>query len=271
MNDTNAKRCFDFDSESTPYNYLSTSLSQNEICLNPKEETTLTLSVNSCGAEERKYTVNVFDNDSNLSMAFKFEVGTCSNFDGFRIEEFDGTICAGKKKDVSVIVKNTSSATKKIFLGADNEMVLPHFDKEYVTLNSGEQKLVQLTVNAIALKSGTTERVSLFGDAGEYHIEKEIYFDVVDCSNIVKRTFSLSVPSVCFDVKRGQTLESQFSIRRESNVGDNCSLTRKDFFCLVTREKNERRSKNHKMPNSAYGVTSPQATFDLARGILPWL
>jgi len=233
-NETNAKKCFDFDSQSTPYNYLNTSLSQNKICLNPKEETTLTLSVNSCGAEERKYTVNVFDNDSNLSMDFKFEVGTCSNFDGFRLEEFDTTICAGEKKDVSVIVKNTSSSSKKIFLSADNEMVLPHFDKEYITLASGEQKVVQLTVNAIALKNGTTQLVSLSGDADSYHIEKELYFDVVDCSNIIKRTFALSVPSVCFDVKRGQTLESQFSIRRESNVVSNCSLIKKDFFMNIS-------------------------------------
>ena len=232
-NKTNQRKCFDFDSESTPYNYLSNSLSQSNFCLNSNEETTLTLSVNACGAEERKYFVDVFDNDSNLNMQFEFEVGTCNNFDGFRIEEFDGTICEGESKDVSVLVKNTSSVTKKIFLGADNEMVLPHFDREYINLNAGEQKIVQLTINASALRSGTTELISLSGDAESYHIEKDLYFDVVDCSGIIKRTFSLSVPTVCFDVKRGQTFESQFFIRRETNVGDNCSTTRKDYFLSI--------------------------------------
>lgn len=238
-NDTNAKKCFDFDSSSSPYNYLNTSLSQNKLCLNSKEETNITLSVNSCGAEERKYNVSVFDNDSNLSMDFKFEVGTCSNFDGFKIEEFDGTVCAGERKDVSVLVKNTTSSSKKIYLSADNEMVLPHFDNEYITLNGGEQKTVQLTINAIALQAGTTESVSISGDADSYHIEKQVYFDVVDCSNIVKRTFTLSAPNVCFDVKRGQTLESQFSVRRESNSGSNCSTQRKDFFLNIAQASSE--------------------------------
>jgi hypothetical protein len=232
-NKTNARKCFDFDSESTPYNYLSSSISQSNFCLNSNEETNLTLSVNACGAEERKYFVDVFDNDSNLSMRFEFEVGNCNNFDGFKIEEFDGTICEGESKEVSVLVKNTSLVTKKIFLGADNEMVLPHFDREYINLNAGEQKIVQLTINASGLRSGTTELISLSGDAENYHIEKDLYFDVVNCSEIIKRTFSLSAPSVCFDVRRGQKFESQFSIRRESNVGDNCSTTRKDYFLNI--------------------------------------
>ena len=238
-NKTSEKRCFDFDSESSYYNNLSNSLSQKKFCLNANEETVLTLSVKSCGAEERRYDVDVFDNDSNLSMRFKVEVGTCNNYDGFKIEEFDGTICQGEKKEVSVIVKNTSSLTKNIFLLADNELILPHFDREYVSLDSGEQKIVQLTINAKGLSSGTTHAISLSGDAQNYHIEKELYFDVVDCSSIVKRTFSLSVPNVCFDVKRGQTFESQFSIRRESNSSNNCSLTRKDFFMNIYGAVNE--------------------------------
>lgn len=237
-NDTNERKCFDFDSRSSPYNYLDTFVSPGEFCLNKGEESKIILSANSCTAEERRYDVSVFDKDSDLSMDFKFEVGTCTNFDGFRVEEFDGTICQGEKKEFSVLVTNTSTVKKKIYLSAENEMILPHFNEEYVVLEGRSSEYVSLMVNAIALKEGTTEVVSISADGEDYHIQKELYFDVVNCSEVIKSTFDLSVPSVCFDVRRGQTLESQFTIRRETD-GSNCSTKTKDFFLGIAGASSE--------------------------------
>jgi uncharacterized membrane protein len=237
-NDSNERKCFDFESKSFPRNYLDTFVSPSKFCLNKGEESEMTLSANSCGAEERKYDVSVFDNDSNLSLAFKFEVGSCNNFDGFKIEEYDGTICKGERKDFSVLVKNTSSVRKKIYLSAENEMILPHFDKEYITLDGGKTEYVSLTVNALSLRAGETEVVSISADSDSYHIQKELYFDVVDCSDLKESTFSLSVPNVCFDVKRGQLLESQFTISRDSTES-NCSTDKKEFFLSIPGVESE--------------------------------
>ena len=116
-------------------------------------------------------------------------------------------------------------------MSADNSLMLPHFNKDYVILEGGESEYVSLKVNASYIKAGTTEVVSILGVGEDYHIKKILYFDVVDCSNVRKRTFTLSVPDVCFDVERGQKFESQFSIRRNSD-GDDCSIT-KDFFLNI--------------------------------------
>ncbi|MFA6319956.1 MAG: FixG Ig-like domain-containing protein [archaeon] len=228
-NDSNKRVCFDFDSKSIPYNYLETFVSNNKFCLNSGESSEVTLNVNSCSAQERTYTVKVFDNEINLDLDFEFEVGNCNNFDGFKIEEYDGTICSGEKREYSVLVKNSSSIEKKIYLSAENSFMLPHFNKDYIILQGDESEYVSLKINASSLRVGSSEVVSILGVGEDYHIKKLINFDVVDCSNIKKRTFELSVPSVCFDVERGQKFESQFSIRRNSD-GDDCSITKKDFF-----------------------------------------
>ncbi len=231
-NESNKEVCFNFDSKSSPNKYIETSLSNKKFCLNNGESSEITLNLDSCTTKEGNYNVKVFDDELDLRLDFEFEVGTCNNFDGFRIDEYDGTICSGEKKEYSVLVKNSSLERKKIYLSADNSLMLPHFNKDYVILEGGESEYVSLKVNASYIKAGTTEVVSILGVGEDYHIKKILYFDVVDCSNVRKRTFTLSVPDVCFDVERGQRFESQFSIRRNSD-GDDCSITKKDFFLNI--------------------------------------
>ena len=231
-NKSNSKKCFNFDAEVYPSNKLRVSLSSSSTCLNAKQSTKIYVSLNSCNADERQYTVRVFDYDSNLSLSFGAEVGSCNNSAGFRIEEFDGKICAGEKKQLSVFVRNTSSASKRVYLKAENEMFLPYFSKEIIDLAGGEEKEVALNINTLNAKEGTYF-VSISGDADNFHIEKRVSFDIVDCSSFAERTFRLSVPDVCFDVKKGGTLESQFTITRQGEENAFCDNTKKPFYLSV--------------------------------------
>ncbi len=228
VNNTNERRCFDFDAESTPYNLLSVSVTPGVVCAAAKSTAYFTLNTNTCGAEERKYDIKVFAFDTNLSTTISAEVGTCNNFDGFRISETDGKVCRGESKEFSVMVRNTSSGTKTIRLLADNSMVLPYFTRQYLQLEAGQQKEARLVINAQYLDVGQYS-ISLLGDADDFHIQKRMNIDVVDCSEIVSRTFNLSVPSICYDVRRGQSIEGQFTISRPIINGDDCYYNPKTF------------------------------------------
>ncbi|MEI7961321.1 MAG: hypothetical protein WCI04_03210 [archaeon] len=226
-NNSNVRKCFTFDAVSRP-NYLPVSVYPNNVCINPSESTFLTLSSNTCGAQVGSYNVRLFAEDSNIELLFDYRVGTCQGFDGFSINESDGRVCQGEQKALTVNVRNTSSSTKKILLSAENSLILPYFDKPYVYLNSGEQKSVSLNINANNLPLGI-QRITLTGIADNYSIEKSLTVDVVDCSDVVKRTLVLSVPNVCYDVRRGQNIESVLNITRQSPPGEDCYYTKKDF------------------------------------------
>jgi len=233
VNNTDSKRCFDFDAESTPYNLLNVSVTPTRVCAQPNSTAFFTLNTNTCGAEERPYNIHVFAFDTNLETTISAEVGTCGNFDGFRILETDGSICKGSSKEFTVLVRNTSSTQKKINLLADNSMILPYFTKDSIILASGEQKEVKLVVNAQNLNLGY-ETITLSGDASDYHIQKRMNVNVVDCSSVINRTFSLSVPSVCYNVRRGQTLSGQFNIYRPVTNGDDCYYNPKNYSFSLT-------------------------------------
>ncbi|MFA5931550.1 MAG: hypothetical protein WC821_04540 [archaeon] len=255
-NNSTEKKCFSFDAESYPYNMLNVSLAESEVCINSGETRFVTLNANSCGADSRSYQVKVSAKrivegtnwnfsqttqlvDTNLSLLFDFQVGTCQNFGEFRINEFDGKICKGETKNLNVFVRNTTSSSKTVLLNADNAMILPYFEKSYVDLSSGQEKVVQLVVNTNNLSLGYYT-ILLEGDATDYHISKKLEIEVVNCDSIAKRTFSINVPQVCFDVRRGQTFQSQFSITRQScTTYSDCYNREKEFFLSIGGMPNE--------------------------------
>ncbi len=230
-NSTNIRKCFNFATESSYYNMLNVSVSPGEFCLNPSESTFVSLSANSCGAESRPYTVTLFDQDSEIKMLFNYRVGSCSSSDSFRITESDARVCQGETASVPVQVRNNSSTTRRIELLADNGMVLPYFEKKFVDLQSGEAKYVNLILNARVLPVGDY-RIELMGTSGDYKISKVQNIAVVDCTeiNASKRTFALSVPSVCYDAPRGGSIEGHFTITSQVNPANTYFNTKKDFY-----------------------------------------
>ncbi|MFA6268430.1 MAG: hypothetical protein WCW13_01590 [archaeon] len=233
INNSFYKKCFNFQTQTSNYGALDVSLIENQVCLNENESTIITLNVNSCGTDSGRYRTKVFDMDSNFATYVDFEVGTCKNFDGFRINEFDGAICQSEEKKFSIEVTNTSGSSKRIALSADNSMVLPYFEKKFVSLAGGERTFVNLVINTRNLPIDTYT-VSLKGDAENYQINKNLKINIVDCKSIPKRTFSLNSPSVCFDVRKGQTLESQFSITNQSCSDSGCSTRERQFDLSIS-------------------------------------
>ncbi len=225
-NASNASKCFNFLVDDVP-SEINVSLTNPSFCLNKGESTYLTFNANTCGAASSSYTARIHDDAANMTMNFGIDIGSCSSYDGFRIEEFDGTICKGEKKDVTVLVTNTSSASKRIYLNADNAFMLPFFSREYLDVAGGETKTATLALNAKNLSLGM-QRVQLNGVADNYTIEKKLDVEVVDCSNIIERTFMLGAADVCYDVVKGQIFEGTFTVKCLAK-GDDCSFDKKKF------------------------------------------
>lgn len=227
-NYTGKKQCFNFELENSPES-INTNLINESFCLNNKETTFMTLSVNTCGSDSTNYNIYLIEEDKNVKMEFNYRIGNCQNFDGFRIEEFDGKICQGEKRTLPVTIRNTTDTQKTILLTADNSMVLPYFEKEKITLQGNEQKIVNLVINAKSLPLGKYN-ITLGGEAPNYHIEKRLSVEVVDCKGL-DTDFIITNPNVCYDVKRGQLIEGSFKVKNVSNdsVCPECSDKKKSL------------------------------------------
>ena len=210
------KKCFDFYLESDPET-LNYSLSNESFCLNEDETTYMSLSVNTCGSDTTNYDLYLIEDDQEIEMQFDLRIGNCQSFDGFRIEEFDGKICAGEKTTIPITIENRSDEEKTIYLSADNSMVLPYFEKEKIVLSDDEEKIVDLVINARTLKVGKY-KITLGGDAPNYHIQKKLDIEVVDCTGI-DTAFIITNSDVCYNVQRGQFFQGSFKVKNVSNDG----------------------------------------------------
>ncbi len=235
-NESNERECFDFD---TDYEgTLKVDLSNNNFCLNSGETTYITMSVNNCSADDDFYTIKLFDQEQNIQLYFDYEIGNCSNFDGFKIEEYDGKICQGEKRTFTVKVSNTTDEDKTIYLSAENQVILPYFSKEKIFVEANQTKKVDLTINAKNAPLGK-HSIQLSGTSENYHIEKRLILEVQDCSNIKERNFIISAPNICYDVSKGQIFEGSFNVRRVNEECGQCSFAEKGISLKLFGMENE--------------------------------
>jgi len=227
-NISNEERCYDFYTE-FDIEGVEARVTPKTMCVQPNETRWLTLNINAYNSQIDDYELTLYGkkctspsvctSEIDLEMKFNLGIGTCDNFDGFFVEEFDRTVCQGEKWSVPVMVRNYSNETKTISLKADNGYLLPYFEEECVTVPSGSKKKVNLIVNAKTAPLGYYY-IQLDGISENYQISKLLELEVIDCSNIHPRTFILEVPNTCFEVNKGERLDSYFTIKR---TRDTCS------------------------------------------------
>jgi hypothetical protein len=220
-NISNQTKCYEFETEFDIEGVFAT-ITPNNVCVAPNQKTNIILSINSYNSQMDDYKLKLYSTDGSLEMNFDVGIGTCTNFDGFFVEEFDRTVCRGEKWSIPIMVRNTSNETKTISLNADNSYLLPYFERKSITLDANTSRKVNLIVNGKTAPLGYYY-IDLSGDANNYHIKKLLELKVIDCSNIKERTFILEVPQTCQEVNKGETFNSYFTIKR---TRDTCSNPR---------------------------------------------
>lgn len=220
-NKTNEKKYFSFDLYYN--NHFEVSLGKNNFWLSAGQKITIPLSAMSCSNDNETYEVLVRDFDNDISLTFNYEVGECNNFGGFRLIEHENKVCKGERAEFSVDVTNTTNELKIINLTAENQLLLPYFSKERVILDSQTSETVQVKVNAKHAPLGK-HNIFLGGSADNYHIQKRMIIEVVDCSEIKERNLLINKVPVCLDVEKGGVVESSFTIRRLAKGCSNCNF-----------------------------------------------
>ncbi len=220
-NKTNENKYFSFDLKYN--NHFEVSLGKNNFWLSPGQKTSIPLSAMTCTNDNDTYNVEVKDYDNNISLTFEYEVGTCSNFDGFRLTEYENKVCKGEIAEYSVDVLNRTNELKIINLTSENQLLLPYFKKNRVILNANESETVQLVVNAKHAPIGKYN-IFLGGDADNYHIEKRMVVEVVDCSGISERNLLINSSEICYDVEKGGQLSSSFTVKRLAKGCSDCKF-----------------------------------------------
>ncbi len=201
-------------------NHLEVSLGKNNFWLSPGQKTFVPLNVRTCTNDNEFYEVEVRDYDNNMSLFFQYEIGTCNNFDGFRIDEYENKICKGDIGKISLDVFNTTSELKIINLISENQLLLPYFEKERIILNEYDKTTVDLIVNAKYAPLGKYN-VFLEGAADNYLIKKRAVIEVVDCSEITERNLLIETADFCHVVEKGGRVDSSFTVRR---LVEGCSI-----------------------------------------------
>ncbi len=215
------EQCYDFYTE-FDIEGVEASITPDTVCVQPGEKRTITLNINAYNSQMDDYQMSVLSEEGGLEMEFDVGIGTCTNFDGFFVEEFDRTICQGQKWELPVMVRNYTDEQKGIDIEADNSYLLPYFERDTVVVDANSEKKVTLMLNAKYAPLGFYD-IQLEGDAQNYHIAKNLELEVIDCSNMADRTFILEVPGVCSEVNKGDTFESYFTVKR---TRDTCSNPR---------------------------------------------
>jgi hypothetical protein len=235
-NNTYETQCYALDLEYE--NALNASITNDSFCLNKGESTTAYLNVITCGSDSDYYDIRIIDRDQNVEIGFEYEIGSCSNFDGFRIDEYDGKICQGEERSYTVDVTNTTNYDKTIELLAENQSILPYFVKDELFVEENSTNSTDLVINAKHAPLGKFN-ILLGGNADNYHIEKRLVLQVQDCSKIRNRNFIISAPEICYDVSKGQIFEGSFNVKRIHEGCTGCSFDEKQIALALYGMPNE--------------------------------
>jgi uncharacterized membrane protein len=186
----------------------------------------MTLTINTWDADEDSYDVNVFAaNDGSVAANFIVDVGNCNDAN-FDLEWNARNLCRGNVETIRATIVNDSDFDRVVKLFAENESMLPYFSKEQVSVSANSRKSVDLIVNAAFAPLGKST-VFLRAISGDSQIEKKWDFEVVDCSDVSRKSFFVSAPTNCFNVNKGSEINSTFSVRRST---ENCLEDRKLIF-----------------------------------------
>lgn len=220
-NNTDEKKYFDLDLDYD--DHFEIELGKNKFYLNEGQSTKVPVSARTCSNDADNYDVVISDYDNDLEITLEYEVGNCENYDGFEIEEYENKVCQGEVARYTVDVTNSTEEEKVIYLTAENQFLLPYFEKERVILEDDEKESVDVIVNAKHAPIGKYN-VFLGGDADNYHIEKRLVVEVVDCSDISERNVLIETAGLCIDTERGATVESSFTLRRLADGCEGCKF-----------------------------------------------
>jgi len=210
------RKCFSFSAQ-TGSLYVEASPAIASTCLNHNESTNITLNIRTIDAPKGNYTaaLSAEFGGSTVSANVNVTVSGGSSQD-VELIPFEGEVCRNEEEYFSVLVKNNSGRMQDIRLWADNEILLPYFSPQEITLESGRQRYVKVYVYTGRNTLLEEYRISLFAEYGSQQTKETAYIDVKDCSG-EEVDFTLGMGAGCSYAEKGEEERITYTVR---NLGE---------------------------------------------------
>ena len=237
--------CLDLSGE-TDSSYVNAVPSLTEVCLPANSHTNLALSISTIDAPNTTYRAAILAESTEFGIAFhQVDVKILSE-PTIEITAFDADVCRGERDYFSVLIKNNSSGFKNLRLWADNEMLLPYFSPNDMTLDAFEDEYAKVYVHTSRSMQIGNYRVSLFAESDWEQAKKIGTIRVKDCLK-EDLDFSVDVSSGCQYLEKGEDEMVSYTIENLSDEEIDLRVAvlsdlPVDYDSRITIEENETRT-----------------------------
>ncbi len=237
--------CLELSGE-TDSSYVNAVPSLDEICLPANSQTSLALSISTVDAPSTTYFAVILAESTGIAFAFhSIEVKVLSQ-PTIEITPFDADVCRGERDYFSVLIKNNSSGFKNLRLWADNEMLLPYFSPNEITLDSFEEEYARVYIHTSRSTQPGNYRVSLFAESDSEQAKKIGTIRVKDCLE-EDIDFSIDVSDGCQYLEKGEEERVSYTVKNLSDEEIELRVAvlsdlPADYDRRITIEENETRT-----------------------------
>jgi uncharacterized membrane protein len=217
-NTSSERQCIDFEAD-TSSGYIEARLAEDHICLNRQEYTYVTLTIKTENASSRSYTAT-FIAETSLETV-ELDIGVrVSGESEIELVAYPTDVCRGEQEYLNVLVRNNSDEFKEVELQAENEMLLPYFEDDEISLGPNQEKYVKMHVHPSPYSSLGDQEVSMFAVTSHETTKETVDLDIVDCEGLEEdKEFRVRVASGCFEVEKGIEERIYFTVENLAEEG----------------------------------------------------
>jgi len=203
--------CIDLGTEQND-SYIETSLVDDFVCLNAFESTNVSLSIRTINAPKGNYVVllEAESSEGNSNASVVLSVGGEPEIE---LVAYPSDICRGEDEYINVLVRNNSDEFKEVELQAENEMLLPYFERSTIDLGPFEEEYVKLRIHASSYSSIGTRYVSMYAITDDETVKKVVAIDVENCGEEELANFSVRMTTGCITIEKGKYQKVYFNVK----------------------------------------------------------
>ena len=209
------ERCIDLDTEHDE-SYIETNLITDRVCLNENESVNVTLTIRTENAPKGNYSIWLLaeSGSDEAESRISLHVGEEPEIE---FVGYSNDICRGKKEFINILVRNNSNEFKEVELQAENEMLLPYFERDELDLSPFEEKYVKLWLHPSPYSSIGRREISMFAITDDEIAKEILSVDIEDCEEEQTMDFRLRTAQSCLSVEKGKDEKIYFTVENRSD------------------------------------------------------
>jgi uncharacterized membrane protein len=189
----------------------------SSICLNPNEQSSVMLDIETSNASASSYTVKLKARFDGRSSEASVRVSIAAAFSGVEIDTAINDVCRGRVGSIELTVKNTTSAWKEVKLNASSDVFTAWFSTSRLELEPYQARTVTMYFYTYPNTSLGEHTITVRANVGSQQVSATARFNVVDCGAVTEQKFELVVPEQCISVSRDMKKTIEYTIINKSS------------------------------------------------------